>query len=157
MSDALRLLFEWSEGRIHLRSAHRVAKRAPAGTPAQDAAADAATGMVLELRSGERVLYRRHIGPMFPDSHEVQTGDPERPFARAPRTKPYTVEILVPADRAERVMLVERRAEKPGAPPRAVVHVDEALKRDPGDTPQVTPPGTPQGTPPRRTRTQGRP
>jgi hypothetical protein len=134
MAEALRLLFEWADGNIRLKEARPVAKRAPPPDPPdRQRAADDATGILLELREGDRSIYRRHVGPMFPDSHEVQTGDPKRPFARAPRRKPYTVEIVVPAERATRVVLTERRPEpgaKRGTEPRAMVHVDEPLKRD---------------------------
>lgn len=143
MTEALRLLFEWADGSIRLKEVRRVAKRARATDrlEPQRGAADA-VGILLELRDDERPIYRRHVGPLFPDSYEVQTGDPNRPFARVPRRKPYTVEIVVPGERASRVVLTERRAE-PGAErdtsPRAIVHVDQALKRDNGQPEQRSP------------------
>jgi hypothetical protein len=135
MADALRLQFEWQDGRISLRSVRRVAKRAAATEPERrDQRGGPAVGIELELRDGERTLYRRQIGPMFPDSYEVQTGDPARPFARAPRTRPYAVEIIVPAAaQARQVVLTERRGDPRAKPPaelREIVHVNEALKPD---------------------------
>src|SRR5215207_4080807 len=122
MAEAMRLTFEWDGKSAALREARRVAKRAPVAAPTERGDNEPATvGMVLELRRGDHLFYRRQVGPMFPDSHEVQTGDPRRPFARAPRSKPSRVEILVPAaEGIDRLRLVERRVEpgaKRGTPP----------------------------------------
>jgi hypothetical protein len=142
MAESLRLTFEWDRGAIALREVRRVAKRAPAGDlferarteTEQKRAQRPVVGIWLELRQGDRAVYRRQVRPLFPDSHEIQTGDPKRPFARAPRNTPYQVEILVPVlnGGADRLMLRERRADpdaKRGTPPREIVHVDEALER----------------------------
>lgn len=141
MTEALRLLFEWADGKIRLKEARPVAKRAPPSDAPGRGGADA-TGILLELRDGERSIYRRHVGPMFPDSYELQTGDPKQPFARATRSKPYTVEIVVPAEHAKRVVLTERRAtrgKKRGYELTATVHVDEALKANEGIPTQERP------------------
>lgn len=138
MIEALRLQFEWRDGSIHLKSAHPVAKRAPAGDVAERVTPT--IGIELELRDAERAIYRRQVGTLFPDSHEVQTGDPARPFARHPRSKPYTVEIIVPAmPKATRLVVTERRAARRGKAAMAahdIVHVNEALKIGDGDTPR---------------------
>jgi hypothetical protein len=148
MADAMRLLFGWSEGKIRLLSARRVAKRAPAGDPVARMAEGDGTppriGVFLELREGERPVYRRQLGPLFPDSHEVQTGDPRQPFARVPRRKPYTVEVIIPAmPKGARLLLTERRADpqaaRSAAPPAPIIHVDEALKGEDQDSTQGRP------------------
>lgn len=141
MAEALRLQFEWRDGSIHLKSVQPVAKRAPAGDPPKRGEHSApAIGIELELRDAERTLYRRQVGTLFPDSHEVQTGDPARPFARHPRSKPYTVELIVPAPaKPPRLVVTERRFERRGkaAPAaREIVHVNEALTPRGDDTPR---------------------
>jgi hypothetical protein len=134
MAESLRLLFEWNERKISLRKVTPVNKRAPASEQPEGRGmqeAPARLGVELRLRVGERDLYARHVGQLFPDSYEVQTGDPDRPFARAPRGKPYTVEIIVPDAHAKaRVVLTERRMDakaKKCPPPRLVTLVDEPL------------------------------
>ena len=146
MAGALRLLFEWDNGRITLKDARPVAKRAPAGDPtpsADRARLPPQLGVTLELRIGEHATYRRQVAAMFPDSHEVQTGDPERPFARSPRTTPYQVELLVPMpDRTARLVVTEVRAgpkARDGDAPRAVVLVDEPLHVDEPFKPDADP------------------
>ncbi len=140
MPEALRLQFEWRDGSIHLKSARRVAKRAPAGDdPKRDQPTSKGIGIELELRDDDRTVYRRQVATMFPDSHEVQTGDPARPFARHPRKKPYTVELIVPAMPKARLVVTERRYERRGkaaAAARDIVHVNEALKTGGDDTPR---------------------
>lgn len=141
MPEALRLQFEWRDGSIHLISARPVAKRAPASDETRrDDRAAPPIGIELELRDEERTVYRRQVATLFPDSHEVQTGDPARPFARHPRTKPYTVELIVPVmPKARRLVVTERRAERRGkaaATARDIVHVNEALKISGDDTPR---------------------
>jgi hypothetical protein len=141
MPEALRLQFEWRDGSIHLTSARPVAKRAPAGDLSRrDERATPTIGIELELRDDERPVYRRQVGTLFPDSHEVQTGDPARPFARHPRAKPYTVEIIVPVlPKGRRLVVTERRMERRGKSAMAardIVHVNEALKIGEDDTPR---------------------
>jgi len=140
MAASLRLTFEWDRGSIALRDVREVAKRAPAAdrpSPApakKKGTAQPTVGVWLELRRGDRSVYRRQVSPLFSDSHEIQTGDPKQPFARVPRKTAFRVEILVPVleDGADRLVVLERRPDpdaKRGTPPREIVHVDEALER----------------------------
>ncbi|MBW6396338.1 hypothetical protein KPL78_00695 [Roseomonas sp. HJA6] len=141
MAEALRLQFEWRDGSIHLKSVRPVDKRAPAGDPPRrDDRSKPPIGIELELRDDERTLYRRQVGTLFPDSHEVQTGDPARPFARHPRSKPYTVEVIVPVPpKARRLVLTEHRVEqrdRAAVAAREIVHVNEPLTIGGDDTPR---------------------
>lgn len=134
MQGSFRLRFEYSKGRIVLKDSLCVAKRAPAGDsqPSSQHSISPQDGIMLELRSGKDVVYRRQVAAMFPDSYEVQTGDPDRPFARSPRTQPYQVELLVPIpDKDVRLVLTEHRhnrKRRKSAESPDIVHVDEPLK-----------------------------
>ena len=138
--EAVRLTFEWSKGKIKLSEAQRVGKRAPASDlphhpPTKKSSASVDTeGIWLELIDGDRFIWSRQVTPMFPDSHEVQTGNPKQPLSRIPRTQPYQIDILVPYPRqgSTRIVLSERSTDtgaKRGSPMRYVVHVDVTIAK----------------------------
>ena len=93
MTHAWRLTFAYDGDSFTLKSTLKLEKRVPAGQ-----AADAKhSGKYVELRSAQRkVIYRRRISELLPDTVEYPTGDPEKPFGRAAR-KSGEVSILVPA------------------------------------------------------------
>ena len=134
MDGSIRLRFAYSEGKITLKDTSYVAKRAPASdlTPPGLHSKSPQDGIMLELRSGKEVLYHRQVAAMFPDSYEVHTGDPARPFARSTRTHPYQVELLVPLpSRDVRLVLTEHRhdlSKRKGRAGPDIVHIDERLK-----------------------------
>jgi hypothetical protein len=104
MTHAWRLTFAYDGETFTLKSTRRLVKRVPAGTaPGADTA-----GRFVELRGPERkVMYRRRITHITPDTIEFPTGDAEQPFGRGRPRKYREVSLLVPAlDQARSVAIV---------------------------------------------------
>lgn len=115
---ALRVSFLHRDGDISIQSATLVNKRAPAG--ARTGITDAGTGFWLELRDGERVVYRRLVSAQFERDAEVFGGGSGEPFTRVALTRPAEVELAVPLPatgdpRRLRLVLTERpvRGQRP--------------------------------------------
>jgi hypothetical protein len=94
MTHAWRLTFSYDGDEFTLKSTRRLAKRVP---PTQVARANH-VGRFVELRDPHRkVLYRRSIAELIPDTVEYPTGDPARPLGRVPAPRRGEVVLLVPA------------------------------------------------------------
>lgn len=116
MDHALRVMFEYDDDRIELRSIRRIAMRVPRSQPPR------AAGQSVELRDAEgQVLYRRHA-EVIPRFVEYPTGNADRPFDRVRAPSRGVASVLVPVhERARSVAVVEARPD-PG-----VAAADRAL------------------------------
>ena len=94
MTHAWRLTFGYDGDDYALISARRLVKRIPPG----QAARPDDMGRYIELRDPHRkVLYRRHISELTPETLEYPTGDPARPLGRVTARRGREVALLVPA------------------------------------------------------------
>ena len=94
---ALRLIFSYKGSKAKLESQHAVEMIVPPSHPTYDIARQ--SGFWFELRDAQdRVLYRRSMHDPIQTEMEAPSGDPTRPFTRAPVKDPQgTFAILVPA------------------------------------------------------------
>jgi hypothetical protein len=121
MADrALRISFRNRDGDISVRSATLVNKRAPASACTE--VTHLGTGFWLELRDGDRVVYRRLVSEQFRKDAEVFGGGPGEPFTRVALTLPSEVELAVPLPptgdpRRLHLVLTERPARDKGRRP----------------------------------------
>lgn len=103
MSEALRLTFEYAEGRVDLLSVRRLAMRVP---PASGPRPSHGGRPAVELRDETgQVLYRR-VASVIPDSVEYPTGDSRRPWAHGPAPEHGTSSVLVPVDTRGRFVAI---------------------------------------------------
>lgn len=94
MTHAWRLTFAYDGDTFTLKSTRRLVKRVP---PSQPLASDH-VGRFMELRDPKRkILYRRSITELIPDTVEFPTGDPDQPLGRVPARRRGEVALLVPA------------------------------------------------------------
>ncbi len=92
MSDALRLRLRTTGDSIEVRDVKRLSMRAPRSA---DAAVAARTGRFVELNDDDgETLYQQLVETVT--SHEVPTGDPERPLRRVPAKQPVDQWVVVP-------------------------------------------------------------
>lgn len=128
MSGSWRLSFIREGDGYIARSADRIAGRTPGGTWSNPERPDGkertsrpekesnTVGRFLELRDEEgQTLYRRAVTQSLPDMLEYPTGDPDRPFGRAPVPQGKVIFVRVPADeRARSAAVVDATAAKRG-------------------------------------------
>lgn len=122
--DAVRLTIRYGGDGFEIVKRTRVRKAVPPSAPLLDAD-DVEVGSWVEVRSGDRSLYRQLLSDRLGRDVEVFTSDPDRPVSRVPVDDPVGVlTVVVPMlDEGDRIAIVgpprdapERRRRKAQAP-----------------------------------------